>query len=409
MADEKKVPDGPGRPPPKTKPVSVQLKDLPDFSDEKTPLDEYCHRHRDKLSEAYLAEVAESLREEKQLEPVQTAKNDRGKWELVTGHRRIAGMYILAKRGVPGFSLDMPVAALEVIGASPEDLLVRSVADNEVRQKLDAKERLLVVQKFAKAGVPKKRGAAALAISEKSYERDLRVAQQPRMLEHVLKDHLMPGDASALILAAEKQHRMQQFLDHFDGWVERKEVAIQEQDRLSKAETDKGLKAADLLVKNHLTQQVFDGWLEALDRNAGFTDRAEFNFSASFDRKSGKLRVERLNVDTQVASVLDLAKLGSKLTQLGKRVLLMAQHKRLLEQMEAAEGPQAALGQNPSPYDTDVMKEFGLSDVAELLEQELRAAKDAGAATAGGEDDGAENPAAGEDGPGAEDDQTFGQ
>src|SRR5262249_20051549 len=63
MADEKKVPDGPGRPPPKTKPVSVQLKDLPDFSDEKTPLDEYCHRHRDKLSEAYLAEVAESLRE----------------------------------------------------------------------------------------------------------------------------------------------------------------------------------------------------------------------------------------------------------------------------------------------------------------------------------------------------------
>src|SRR5262249_8850007 len=153
-AEEKKSPDATERSTPKTRAITVQLKELPDLSDEKTPLDEFCHRQREKLTEAYLTEVIESLRLEKQLEPVQVAKDERGKWQLLTGHRRIAALYLLAKQGVAGFTPSMVVAALEVIGTSPQDRLVRSVADNEVREKLDQKERIRVVQKFAKAGVP---------------------------------------------------------------------------------------------------------------------------------------------------------------------------------------------------------------------------------------------------------------
>jgi hypothetical protein len=265
----------------------------------------------------------------------------------------------------------MAVVALEIQGGTEHDRLVRSVADNEVRQKLDQKERLLVVQKFAKAGIPKERAAAALAISVKSYERDLRVATQPRMLKHVLEDHLAPGDASTLIQAAEKNHRAMDFFNYFDQWVEQKIQEIQKLDQLQKAETDKGLKPAELLVKSYLNAQVFDSWLEALERGTPFTDAAEFNFEATLDKKSGKLRVDRLNIDTAEASVLDLAKLGAKLTQLGKRVLAEAQRKQQLEQLRQMPGPQAALENDPSPYDTDVLKEFGLDDVAGQLEEEL--------------------------------------
>ena len=107
MAEEKKSPDAAERSTPKTRAITVQLKELPDLSDEKTPLDEFCHRQREKLTEAYLTEVIESLRQEKQLEPVQVAKDERGKWQLLTGHRRIAALYLLAKQGVAGFSLGM--------------------------------------------------------------------------------------------------------------------------------------------------------------------------------------------------------------------------------------------------------------------------------------------------------------
>ncbi len=372
MPDDKKTPDVPGRSPPTTKAITAQLKELPDFSDEKTPLDEHCHRPKEKLTQPYLEQVIESLRQEKQLEPIQVYKDDRGKWQVLTGHRRLAAMFLLAKQGAAGFSLSMAVQALEVIGASPQDRLVRSVADNEVREKLDQKDRLLVVQKFAKAAVPKERAAAALAIGVKSYERDLRVATEQRMLDHVLKDHLAPGDASTLIQAAHKAHRAKDFYDHFDQWVQRTEKEIAELDRLSKAETDKGLRPADLLVKNHLNQPVFDGWLESLERGTAFTDKAEFNFEATLDKKSGKLRVGRLNVDTAEATPLELVKIGSKLSQLGKRVLAAAQRKIQLEK-EAPLGAQAALEKDPSPFDTDVLKDFGLEGVAEQLEKEVRA------------------------------------
>jgi hypothetical protein len=156
MAEDKTAPGGPERvtqAPPKTKALTLQLKELPDLSDEKTPLDEYCHRGREKLSEGFLSEIVESLRQEKQLEPIKVFKDERGKWQPLTGHRRIAALYILVKQGVAGFSPSMAVAGLEVIGASLQDRLAQSVADNEVAAKLDQKERLLVVQKFAKAGV----------------------------------------------------------------------------------------------------------------------------------------------------------------------------------------------------------------------------------------------------------------
>jgi ParB-like chromosome segregation protein Spo0J len=353
----------------RVKEITVELHELLNFSDPKVT-DNWGQRAKDKYTEASLADVMESLIHDKQLEPVQVFRNEHGRWELLTGHRRVAAMYILASRKVAGFSLTMPVLALEVTGGTFQDHLVRSVADNETSVKLDQKERLQVAAKFAKAGVGKERAASALAISVKSYERDLRVATNPRMLAHVLQDHLNPGDASTLIQKGEKNPRMSEFLDYLDGWVERTEKKIKEDDLLSRAETDKGLKASDLLVKNHLEAPVFDGWIDSLERNKPFSDTAEFNFEGKLDKK-GRLRVERLNVDINDASVKSLVKLGSKLTQLGKRVLAAASKKHRLELMDEPMGPQAAVMNDKSPYDTTILAEFGLENAAEELEREL--------------------------------------
>jgi hypothetical protein len=396
MADQNKAPGAPERVTqqgPQMAPLTVQLKELPNPA-ELENLDDYCHREKVKLSDAYLAGVAESLRQERQLEPVQIAWGAHEAWLLLTGHRRVAAMYLLAKKGVEGFSPEMEVVALEVVGASMQDLLIRSVADNEVREKLDVKERLLVIQKLDRAGVPKERGAAALGIGVKTYERDLRVATHPRMVRHVLEDNVGPSAASWILYPAEKHRRTDEFLEFFNGWVERKKAEIADLDRLSKAESGKGLRPTDLLVKNHVTPQLVDTWLEALERDAPFTDAPGFNFEATIDKKSGRLRVERLSVDTQEASVLDLVKVGSKLTQLGKRVLAVAQRRHELQKLEDPQKPNAALA-TPSPYDKDVLREFGLEEVAEQLESEVRAGQEEAAegAPEEGAEEGPEEPA----------------
>jgi hypothetical protein len=147
-------------PPITTRELSIQLKEFSDPGKEDF-CDDYCHRDALKLTPAYLEDVVESMRQEKQLELVQVFRGADGRWQILTGHRRIAAMFILALEGAPGFSLNMAVAAREVIGGTLQDRLVRSVADNNVRLGNDQKERLLIVEKFDKAGVPKGRGAAA--------------------------------------------------------------------------------------------------------------------------------------------------------------------------------------------------------------------------------------------------------
>jgi ParB/RepB/Spo0J family partition protein len=196
-----------------TRVTLVSLQHLPDPAEYE---DEFSGRFKDKFTEESLEDIIESLKLDKQLEPVQIVRAKDSRWQIITGHRRVAAMYILARRGVPGFSPDLLVKCLEVLDASHLDLLVRSVADNELGRKLDVKERLKAVEKLDKAGANKKRMAAAFGVSEKAIERDLKIVRNPRVLQHVMDDHLAPTAASAIAEVAGTKGRLEEFLDHFD-------------------------------------------------------------------------------------------------------------------------------------------------------------------------------------------------
>src|SRR5262249_17908538 len=142
------------------------------------------------LSEGSLKPLMDSLVLEGLQTPIEVHKTPDGKYRLIKGHCRVHALRLLADRHAPGFARDMPVPAVEVLGATHEDLLVPSVADNEVRQNFTPVERLLIARKFHDAGVPAERGAGALGVSVKTYQRDLRVARHLWMVEHIIRDHV---------------------------------------------------------------------------------------------------------------------------------------------------------------------------------------------------------------------------
>ena len=102
-------------------------------------------------------------------------------------------------RGVPGYSLDTEITCTEVIESSEAELAIRSLATNELGRRLDPKERLLGVKKADAKKASKKEIALGIGASEKSVSRDLTIVRHPRVLQHVLDDHLSTTAAVALV------------------------------------------------------------------------------------------------------------------------------------------------------------------------------------------------------------------
>ena len=94
----------------------------------------YCHRESESLKEENLTSLLNSLTLEGLQVPVEYFEDVATKKKVLTkGHRRVSALRILANKNTPGFAEDMEVEAIQVLKATPQDLLVRSVADNEVR------------------------------------------------------------------------------------------------------------------------------------------------------------------------------------------------------------------------------------------------------------------------------------
>src|SRR5207253_1837144 len=106
------------------------------------------------------------------------------------GNRRISAMRMAASENVPGFTANMPVEAIQVVNATPQDLLCRSVADNVIRKSYTLGERLRAALTLHHGGVETNRGAFALDLSPKQFLRDVKIAGQTWMLAHVENDDI---------------------------------------------------------------------------------------------------------------------------------------------------------------------------------------------------------------------------
>jgi ParB-like chromosome segregation protein Spo0J len=352
-------------PAPETRLISLLLKEFADPSEEQ---DEFAIRTGQKYKPEYFTDLIEDIKIHGLIDPPQVAKGPDGKWRIIAGHRRFAALWFLAKQGVPGFSPDMNVTVIEVQNAPHLNLLIRSIATNELGERLDVKERLVAVQKMDADHASKKEMGSALKVGEKSIERDLRITRSQRLFQHVMEDHLPPTAASALAEVAAKSNRLDEFLAYFDKFVARKQQEIKDEDQRSHQETCKGLKPHQMLVTSKLEPHVVRGWLEALAKNKSLREDADLGFVAVFDKKSAVATI-KVKIDAKNDPVAHLARVASQISQVAKHLASFAQKRRALE---APQGPQAALQQDDSFLDLDLLRGFGLDDMVTQLEQELR-------------------------------------
>ena len=330
------------------------------------------------LQEANLKDLMPSIQHEGVQSPVEYFQ-DGTRNVLVKGHRRVAACAILARKGATGFREDMELDAIEVLETDPNELLIRSVLDNSVRKNLDQLDRIRAGRKLFLAGVPEARAAEALGISVQSYKRDLSIAEDAWMFEHVAGNDVSPTPAATILRAvadAEKQHPAirTQVREELDGWIERKRREIERRDKVLKAKKGRGrgLSAADLQVKKYLTNQLAEHWADLIRQGDSLDDDAEWTFRADLDSEKDVLQIGGVRLDLAKDPVRKLAEVATKLSQLAKEIgpILVKRHGD--EQRRARPAGKTVI------RDLDYLRGLGLDGLAEEYELEQVGMEDSG-------------------------------
>jgi hypothetical protein len=343
----------------KTTTAEVMLSDLVS-----TP-EQYCHRDDQDLNPSALESLRESLIREGLQIPLEVVLKG-VKYVVVKGHRRHACLQHLAAQETPGFSSKMKIPVIVVEGATEEDLLLRSVLDNAVRRDFTQAERVLIVRKFHNAGVSSERGASALGVSKKTYDRDLVLARYDWMFQHFVADNISHTDAIPLLEAAQKGNRMDEFKEVFETWVEKQKLWIAEKNAQKKTQTGKKLTTARRQVKTYLTPALFEYWRTCLREGAEFGEVPSWSFSAGLERESMTLHIDPVNLNVGKTPLDNLVKLVAQLSKATKDVLPIIKQRYTLE---TAKGAQAH--DDTEPYDFSVFAEEGMDDIARNLTPEL--------------------------------------
>jgi hypothetical protein len=332
-------------------------------------LDRYCHRDPEALSEESLAPLLQSLILEGLQVPIEFYVNAKKQKEVVKGHRRVSALRINADKNEPGFTRDLEVEAIEVEGATPQDLLVRSISDNEVRINLDRVGRIRVSKKLYDSGVQVERAARAMAISPKTFERDLLIAKHGWMFQHVIDRSIEPSNAVELLTEAEKAGRLKELKEDLDLWIAKQKEKIRQKERLRKAQDGKELRPAEKEVRHFMPKHLVAHWLDLLRGKTRFDEDAEWTFAAGIEPETEQLRIGSVKLDLAKAPLDHVAKVASKLSQLTKQLRPYIRKRHELE--KGGQTPQAA----GDVYDLDYLKHLGMDDMVSELQEEAQVAQ----------------------------------
>jgi hypothetical protein len=321
MAKEKEAPVVPERATQAaTRPVTVPLDEFvlkPEL---------YSHRAPEELKDRdRLLPLMDSLTVEGLLNPVEFYRGPDGTPVVTKGHRRINALRQLAQENRPGFTAAMPVEAVEVLNASPQDLLCRSVADNANRKDYTLGERIRAAKTLHDGGVEASRAAFALSYSTKQYLRDLKVAQEDWLLTYVEKEDVGHTAAADLLEAAEGAGRVAELKEHLDQWVAARRQEVQAGGK-------------DKKLKGLLSKALSDHWIGQLREKQPLDDRVArpADFQANIDADANRITVEG-KLDLLTAPLPELEKAELALQAMQK---VVGRYRAARKAVEGARGPQ---------------------------------------------------------------------
>ena len=340
----------------------------------------FFHRDKKYLGEEQLKQILASIHHEGLQVPIEFYR-DGDRKVLVKGHLRVAAYHLLARKGTPGFLLENEIDAIEVRTSDTKDLLVRSILDNTVRRSLDQVDRIRAARALYEANVPESRAAVALGVSLQSYRRDLLIAGDRWMFDHVVRDNINPTAAAKILKAIEDAQQTAKRADFRDGiqaeldqWIERKRTAIEQKDRELKLKGKRqGLSAADKVIKRYVTNELADHWVELILQGQPLDDDAEWAFRVDLDPDKDLLEIGGVRLNLAKDPVRKLVDVASKLSQLVTELSPILQ-KRYSDEQRGVQSPGKAVIR-----DIDFLRKLGLTAYVEKYEVEQRELAEAGA------------------------------
>jgi hypothetical protein len=261
MEKEKEAAPGGPEGSPKVRPVMVRLDQLILIPER------FCHRDPQELTDpARLRPLADAIFARGGIQvPIEFFIDGQGQKVVDAGHRRTAASRLLAQENKPGYTLDMEVPAIEVVGASQQELLLRSVSDNCNRLTLTQTDRIRAAKTLADNGIKKEDAATAFGVSVTQLRRDLIIAEHPWMFDLVIKNAITPSSASRLLEVAVAENQIGQLQADFTAWVAETEKKIEVAKRAKK------LTVAQQLVRTYVTSALLDHWVAQMKRKDPLT------------------------------------------------------------------------------------------------------------------------------------------
>jgi ParB-like chromosome segregation protein Spo0J len=256
MSEKENLSPEPHRSAAKTQPTTVPLNEFV----LKPAL--YCHRDPAELTDRErLKPLMDSIRTQGRLSPVEFFRGPDGEPIPDQGHRRISCCRFLAQDGVVGFTATMDIPSIEVVGATQQQILIRSVAENVFRQALSMMERIRAAKTLKDNGVALDDIAAALGIGPKQSGKDIRIASVPWMLSHIEKEDIGHTVAADLLEAASARDvdREADLQKHFADWVMAQRKVV----------------GKDKKLKGMLTKALTDRWIALLKEKKPLDDKVE--------------------------------------------------------------------------------------------------------------------------------------
>ena len=294
----------------------------------------FCHREQDALAfsdneDAFMTRLVESLLGEGQQVPVEFYRDAAGHAILLRGYQRVAACHHIVERGLdPGrFNAEMIVDAVEVKCATSQDLLIRSISDNEVRRSLSESEQYIAARQMVEAGVSTQRAARALGLSPTSFARLHKRITHPEIQAHAESGHIGQTDLDSLLEVAASHGATDRVGAELAGVVTAVEDHINNlraRAQLNGEEFDEAKAGA---VKRYIKPDQVRAWVTAIKEGKALTwadpDKEEVedkSWICKLDVEEGLLQIGSLKKNLFKSSPEELGKISFKMNRVAALV-----------------------------------------------------------------------------------------
>jgi ParB-like chromosome segregation protein Spo0J len=280
---------------------------------------------------------------------------------LHNGHRRYTAITSNIRQGIVGFSPEMPVPALVIVG-NPGELATaaRVIAANIQTKSFSALGRVRAAVRLKKLSMPEADIARCLAISEIQVSRDLALGESPKWMQHVREHDIAATTAATLIKAGTDSERLDELEAAFGQWLDQTWEAIYEEEARRKEDDESSLSLSEKQPKRYLTREQITAWTQAL-KSGEPLGQAVFRYRALVRREKGRrrLEIEGISKDIEDLSLGELAKVTARIADLDAELRRELREKAEAERRAAREST-GVEGESPGRR---LLKELGLGGV----------------------------------------------